>query len=164
MKKKDYILIGVAVLFIVASFFLTGNKKEEPRDYNSILSNVEIKNAVNSISYDYFDALTQTSKENKIIYLGSASCSWCSKFKPILEDITNEYNLAVYYIDLATVSQSEYNKITEFCTRIKLLDLWNNLGYQGCKKWWTGDIASIKIKSYANYNFKAGTKVLIYGR
>lgn len=113
MKKKDYILIGVAVLFIVASFFLTGNKKEEPRDYNSILSNVEIKNAVNSISYDYFDALTQTSKENKIIYLGSASCSWCSKFKPILEDITNEYNLAVYYIDLATVSQSEYNKITE---------------------------------------------------
>lgn len=65
---------------------------------------------------------------------------------------------------VASTQIFEYNKTTEFCTRIKFLDLWNNLGYQGCKKWWTGDITSIKIKSYDNYKFKAGTKVLIYGR
>ena len=115
MKKKDYILIGVVALFLVGSFFLTG-KKDNEKDmarWTETYTKTELaKGKLNTMDYYYFEALTNVSKENTIVYLGSATCSWCNKFKPILEEIISENNLEVVYIDLSTVSNEEYKKIT----------------------------------------------------
>lgn len=116
MKKQDYILVGIVALFLIGSFFLTGKKddKKDTARWTETYSKTELaKGKLNTMDYDYFEALTNVSKENTIVYLGSAKCSWCSKFKPILEKIISENNLEVVYIDLSTVSNEEYNKITK---------------------------------------------------
>lgn len=116
MKKQDYILVGIVALFLIGSFFLTGKKddKKDTKRWTETYSKTELaKGKLNTMDYDYFEALTNVSKENTIVYLGSAKCSWCSKFKPILEEIIRENNLEVVYIDLSTVSNEEYNKITK---------------------------------------------------
>ena len=116
MKKQDYILVGIVALFLIGSFFLTGKKddKKDTARWTETYSKTELaKGKLNTMDYDYFEALTNVSKENTIVYLGSAKCGWCSKFKPILEEIIRENNLEVVYIDLSTVSNEEYNKITK---------------------------------------------------
>ena len=122
MKKQDYILVGIVALFLIGSFFLTGKKddKKDTARWTETYSKTELaKGKLNTMDYDYFEALTNVSKENTIVYLGSATCSWCSKFKPILEEIISENNLEVVYIDLSTVSNEEYNKITKTVGRDK---------------------------------------------
>lgn len=112
MKTKDYVLIGVVALFLVLSFFLTNNnKKEVGGTFAELLARTEIKEGINTLEYNYFEALTKAGKENTIVYLGSSSCGWCTKFKPILEEVVNENKLKVIYIDLGKVSQTEYNNI-----------------------------------------------------
>lgn len=116
MKKKDYILVLVVVLVLVGSFFLTGKKdnKDDTAKWNETISKTELATGkLNTMDYDYFEALVNVSKENTIVYIGSATCSWCSKFKPILEEIISENNLIVVYIDLSTVSSEEYNNIVK---------------------------------------------------
>lgn len=46
--------------------------------------------------------------ESYILYLGSSSCSHCQNFKPTLESIIEDYQLEVYYIDVATLTDKEY--------------------------------------------------------
>lgn len=116
MKKKDIILIVIVGLFLIGSFFLNGNKKEEDTSYSSILErNVLESGKINTMDYNYFNALVNASTENTIVYLGSATCSWCTKFKPILESVVSENGLKVVYIDLSTVTKNEYNKISSIC-------------------------------------------------
>lgn len=113
MKKKDIILVVAVLLFLVGSFFLTSNKEDNDNtNYSSILEQRALESGkINTMDYNYFDALVNASKENTIVYLGSATCGWCTKFKPILESVVTENNLKVVYIDLSTVTKTEYNII-----------------------------------------------------
>lgn len=53
------------------------------------------------------------SKTKKIIVIGSAYCSHCINFKPIMENASYKYNIPVYFIDLSTLTQQEYNTFKE---------------------------------------------------
>lgn len=59
------------------------------------------------IDYSEYTSLIE-SKENFILYIGSASCSHCLNFKPTLEKIIQEYQLVVKYIDISKLSEKEY--------------------------------------------------------
>jgi len=111
MKKKDYILIiGVVLVFVIA-FFATGNKDERGNSFSQTLENTKLTAGINDLDYNYFEALVNASDEATVVYLGSATCSWCTKYTPNIESVAKENNINVIYIDLAKVNQTEYNNI-----------------------------------------------------
>jgi len=59
------------------------------------------------INYSDYTNLIE-SKEDFILYLGSASCSHCLNFKPTLEKIIKKYQLDVKYIDVYALTEKEY--------------------------------------------------------
>lgn len=63
-------------------------------------------------TYDEIDYTSYTnlieSKENFILYMGSANCSHCLNFKPTLESIIKKYGLEVKYIDISKLTDKEY--------------------------------------------------------
>lgn len=48
------------------------------------------------------------SKDDYILYLGSADCSHCKNFTPVLESIIEEYQLQIFYVDISTLTEKEY--------------------------------------------------------
>ena len=62
------------------------------------------------ISYDDL-AIKIENKDSFVLYVGSSSCSHCANFKPILEKVINKYNLEVYYINMANLSEAKYNAV-----------------------------------------------------
>ncbi len=52
----------------------------------------------------YPSSLENLSKYNTIVvWIGRQTCGYCAKYAPVLETIKNEYNIPIYYIDLATM-------------------------------------------------------------
>lgn len=66
--------------------------------------------SLKDISYDQLNEKF-TNKETFVLYIGSSSCSHCAEFKPILEKVISDYKLDVYYINMANVSDSEYQAV-----------------------------------------------------
>lgn len=50
-------------------------------------------------------------KESFVLYIGSKDCHNCTNFTPKLEDIINEYEINVYYIDTYNISDEDYNRL-----------------------------------------------------
>lgn len=61
----------------------------------------------NEVSYTEYSDLIE-SKEDFILYIGSANCSHCIDFKPTLEKVIKKYQLEVNYIDVSKLSEKEY--------------------------------------------------------
>ena len=87
---KKYFLILVALIFTCGC--------------NS--SKMQLQN----ISYDDLNNKF-INKESFVLYIGSSTCTHCADFKPILEKVIDDYDLEVYYINMANVSDSEYQAV-----------------------------------------------------
>ena len=70
--------------------------KDEERSKLTSITYAELEKAVNN-------------KEKKIIFLGSEQCGWCIYQKPILEHIVYEYNIEINYLNVATMTNDDYN-------------------------------------------------------
>lgn len=119
MKKKDIVLVVlVAVLIVGGSFLSVRNPKplteEEQREmWSDLLATTEIKKGVNDIDFNYFKAAFNLKEEKTIIYLGSSSCGWCSKYSPVLDEVAKENNLKTLYINLANLKDAQYSELAE---------------------------------------------------
>ena len=58
--------------------------------------------------YKYFN-----SKERTIIYYASPTCSYCALETPILETLSEDYDMDYYYLDATKLSSSESKKLLE---------------------------------------------------
>ena len=90
---KKVIVIALALISII----LTGcnNSKDLIEiSYNELASKIE-------------------NKDSFVLYVGSSECSHCAEFKPTLEKIIYEYDLDVYYINMANLSDARRNAILE---------------------------------------------------
>lgn len=88
-------LIISCLLFLTVILTGCGNKKE-----------------LKTISYDELAAKFKNN-ESFILYLGSSQCSHCADFRPTLEQVVSDYNLDVFYIDLAKISESQYSELSK---------------------------------------------------
>ena len=66
--------------------------------------------AYKEITYNEFASQVK-SKETFVIFIGSATCSHCDDFKPILSQVIEDYDLDVKYIDLSKVSEAQYSEV-----------------------------------------------------
>lgn len=48
-----------------------------------------------------------SSSEPKVIYIGRPSCGYCTKFSPILEDVSEKYDFEYYYINSDEITEIE---------------------------------------------------------
>lgn len=62
------------------------------------------------ISYGEFNKLKEENKTFPLV-IGSATCSACSMYKPVMEQFISDYQLEVFYIDLSKLSDEDYGKL-----------------------------------------------------
>lgn len=115
MKKKDIILIVVVSLIVIGGILL-GSKKntvneDQLSNWKTLLENTELKAGINDMSYEYYQALVNVKEGKSIVYIGSSTCRWCQKFNPVLEEIASEHGTKIIYINVANLTQVEYNNL-----------------------------------------------------
>ncbi len=59
---------------------------------------------------DDFEAAISSQALN-LVYLGSASCPWCTKYNPVIADLAQEENFSYIYIDVDELSSDEERKL-----------------------------------------------------
>ena len=57
---------------------------------------------------DYLDVLQ--SEDKNIVFIGRPTCSYCVKLKPHLEEIADENNLKIYYVNIDEMSEEDTDK------------------------------------------------------
>jgi len=94
-NKKVLIVIGVIVAFIALILFAgyQGNREKQK--------------IVDSF-YEAFD-----SKSSKIVYLGRPGCGACASFRPVLEEVVEEYDLSYLDINTDNITTSQLRTIVE---------------------------------------------------
>lgn len=64
------------------------------------------------ISYSEF-ADKVKNRESFVVYVGSATCSHCSEFKPTLEKVIKENGLTVYYLDRSKFTSAQDSAVKD---------------------------------------------------
>ena len=94
------------LLFINGTFTgaMEGNKEysyyEELMDkyIYHVIPDADIKYKTPKDAEEFYN-LTSRKKEYTIAVFGYADCSYCTLYKPVINEIANDYNLDIYYID-----------------------------------------------------------------
>lgn len=66
------------------------------------------KGVVETSVSDYLDVLQ--SEDKNIVFIGRPTCSYCVKLKPHLEEIADENNLKIYYVNIDEMSEEDTDK------------------------------------------------------
>lgn len=86
MKNKNIILVAITTIIVLLSVAATGILFIVYKDITGDKQENSWEKLVNS-------------KENTVIYFGRKDCTWCVKFKPILEALKEKYGVEYEYID-----------------------------------------------------------------
>lgn len=102
MKNKKliyYIIFGIIVLLFILFF---GYKLFFEKDKFISLNYNEIINKVNN-------------KDSFVLCVSASDCIHCQDYKPKLKSIANKYNIEIFYTDVDTFSEENYERFkTEF--------------------------------------------------
>lgn len=109
MKKSDFILIGVVLLIIVGALFSSlGNVELEEVNYPLTLTG---EAGLHQITYDEYKTMVDNG-DAFIVIIERAGCSYCIQYMPIIEDIANEKQISIHYIDTDTLTTEEMNLLS----------------------------------------------------
>lgn len=121
MKKSDFILIGVVLLILILSLFSTkGNEKLEEVEYPLTL-NGEV--GLHQLTYnEYKDKVDDG--EAFIVVIERDGCGYCTMYMPVLEEISKDNKLPLYYIDIADLTKSELSNLEKTNKYLKKNSNW----------------------------------------
>jgi len=105
-KKGDIfkvvgVIIGIVALFALVFFSST------LRDKGEKLNPIVIDTTVS----EYFNL--KKAEEKVVILFASPDCPWCVKYKPIINKVSSDYELPIYYVNTANMTGDEYSKVVE---------------------------------------------------
>lgn len=66
---------------------------------------------ISFINYSQYEEIYE-SGEKSIIVLGQTGCGACTAFKPTINEIAQEKNISIYYIDMTALESEDSSKIT----------------------------------------------------
>lgn len=102
-KQRDLILILLAGVLLVITLILTGSKNK-----------LDIELPIALEGEPGFTELTYAEYEEKInteapflLVIVNDGCGYCDMYKPIVEEVANEYSLPINYVNLAHLSVEE---------------------------------------------------------
>lgn len=108
------IAIVVALLLVFTAIMVKGTNN------NNTTSNNETEETENT-EYDVsmFESLDTTSAIDKIkqgdtqvVYIGRATCGYCVKFLPVLQQAQEDYNYKTIYLDLEKMTSDDQESLT----------------------------------------------------
>ena len=108
MKKTDFILIGVVVLIIVLCLFTSkGNEQLEEVNYPLTLTG---EAGMHQLTYSEYEDKVNND-ETFIVVIEREGCMYCTMYMPIVEEISKEKKIPLYYIDLADLTKNEISDL-----------------------------------------------------
>lgn len=109
MKKSDLILIGVVLLIVVIALFSNkGTIAYEEVEYPLTLKG---DTGLQQISYNEYKEFV-SSGDAFIVIIERSGCTYCIQYMPIVEEVANEKNIPIYYIDTDTLTNEEFNELS----------------------------------------------------
>lgn len=117
LLKCAYIIIALLVvdtIILLASNVkvtsdTTKQETNEPTEQENVDYDVSMfKEVTMDQVIDLFD-----SKEAKVIYIGRATCGYCVKFLPVLQQAQKEYGYQTYYYDMDKLTSEDRDKIVK---------------------------------------------------
>ena len=115
MKKKIsiiLIILFIVILFVVC-FFLTPKTEDEPSGDILTRAQEESSAILESERKDFEEVNVSSylekyrSDELNIVLIGRTTCPYCQIAEPILQKISKEYNLTIFYLNTDYVTQDE---------------------------------------------------------
>lgn len=106
LEKIQRVVIVVLVTIIVIGVSYFGSELK----YLKNNSETSSKPYYNYIDIDEYKELLSLKSATKIVYLGRNDCAYCEEQTPIVEEIMEEYDLKINYLELSevTAEESEY--------------------------------------------------------
>lgn len=99
------------ILMLTSLFLITGCGN------NSVFKNYEVVNKSSEkhtttieLTYDEYETKIKN-KDSFVLLMWQTGCSHCISFEPTLNKIISYYNLEIYSINLANITDDEYSKI-----------------------------------------------------
>lgn len=65
---------------------------------------------INYVNYDEFEILND-GEDPFILVIGQTGCSYCDKFKPVINQISKDNSVAINYIDIKKISNVEFENL-----------------------------------------------------
>lgn len=103
-KKKTIILTGVLIVICLA---LIGFLVIDTLKQNGTITSVETDELMKDFNKTF------NSKDRKVIFYASSTCAYCTLQKPVLETISEDYDMEYLEIDAATLGTKQRNEIIE---------------------------------------------------
>lgn len=106
MKKGDLILIGGVILVILLCFLVfktESNKIEVPVKLEGDAGFIDI-------TYDEYEEKIDSEKPFMVVIVNDG-CGYCEMYIPVIEEVVSEYNLPIYKLNLANITNDEYSKL-----------------------------------------------------
>lgn len=150
-NKKDYIIVGVLVIAIIATclYFFTANNKT-PEENNTKTENsekfskeyTELKGD-NAYTYKNIDEIIKILEHGTgIVYLGFPECPWCQRYVVYLNEVAKKENLEeIYYYN---IKKDREDNTDDYQKLVSLLE--ENLQYdkEGNKRIYAPSVIAVK--------------------
>ncbi len=68
--------------------------------------------SINEITIKDYNEMVEN-KDNFILFIGSHNCSHCTEYRVTLEEVIKKYNINFNYLDVANLTDEEYEKFTK---------------------------------------------------
>lgn len=105
-KKSDLILIGGVILVILLCFLVfktESNKIEVPVKLEGDAGFIDI-------TYTEYEEKIDSEKPFMVVIVNDG-CGYCEMYIPVIEEVASEYNLPIYKLNLANITNDEYSKL-----------------------------------------------------
>ncbi|MDD4036113.1 MAG: thioredoxin family protein [Bacilli bacterium] len=103
-NQKALIMVAILILSIIFSTIVTELRQAPILEDKPIAGNEE--SGIIEIDVDDYFAMRE-SNSLSVIHVGSPNCTWSKNLDPYLEEITEEYGFAIYYLNIDKFTKDE---------------------------------------------------------
>lgn len=103
LEKIQRVVIVVLVTIIVIGLSYFGSELKHLKNG----TDSEAKPYYNYINIEEYKEIMSLKSATKIVYLGRNDCGYCEQQNPIVEELMEEYNLKINYLELSEVDSKE---------------------------------------------------------
>ena len=100
----------IVVLLIVLGVFAKFNIKENINISNSGIV-LEGTSGYIEITYDEYEEKIDNN-EHFVVVISREGCTYCELYKPVVEEVTDKYNIPIYYLDLYHMTKNEQIRLS----------------------------------------------------
>lgn len=109
MKKSDIALILGVLVVIIISIFAFSNKIEKTEKPVTLSDNFA---GIKDISYSEYNTMIEEEK-TFILVVSREGCTYCESYAPVIEELSEEEQIPIYVIDIATFTDEEADEFNE---------------------------------------------------